>query len=277
MKKGSLVIVGTGIQTAGHITPEALAWIKAADAVLFLVTDLVAENAIRKLKPDAENLEPLYEKGMPRYVTYRRMSDKIVDSVRQGRRTCVVYYGHPGVFATPAHAAIRKLRAEGYEARMLPGISAEDCLFADLGLDPATYGCQTYEATHFVLSRRRPDVTASLLLWQPDTFGHAKALVGAEASAIAVLVDYLVQFYPADHRICIYEAPMYLGCAARMDWVPLGQLAEAKLTPSSTLYVPPAEAASFDRELAEKLGLPSMAQIQQDLARLDEPSAPPAE
>ncbi|MDI3291211.1 SAM-dependent methyltransferase [Polyangium sp. 15x6] len=277
MNKGSLVVVGTGIQTVGHITPEAVAWIKWADTVLYLVADLVAENAILKLKPEAQTLEGLYEKGKPRYVTYRQMTDRMVDCVRKGQRTCAAYYGHPGVFAYPAHAAIRKLRTEGYEARMLPGISAEDCLFADLGLDPATYGCQSYEATHFVLTRRRPDTTASLILWQPDSFGHVKALMDVQVSAIAVLVDYLAQFYPRDHRLCIYEAPMYLGCAARMDWVPLAELAEARLTPASTLYLPPAEIAPMDLELAEKLGLPSMAQVQADLARLDPPSAPPAE
>jgi hypothetical protein len=37
---------------------------------------------------------------------------------------------------------------------MLPGISAEDCLFADLGIDPGIYGCQSYEATDFLANGR---------------------------------------------------------------------------------------------------------------------------
>jgi hypothetical protein len=36
---------------------------------------------------------------------------------------------------------------DGFDAVMLPGISAEDCLFADLGIDPGMIGCQSFEAT----------------------------------------------------------------------------------------------------------------------------------
>jgi hypothetical protein len=53
---------------------------------------------------------------------------------------CVALYGHPGVFACVGHEAIERARAEGIDAQMLPGISAEDCLFAELGVDPAVGG-----------------------------------------------------------------------------------------------------------------------------------------
>jgi len=42
---------------------------------------------------------------------------------------------------------------------MLPGISAEDCLFADIGVDPGIYGCQSFEATDlFVNESLIPDL-----------------------------------------------------------------------------------------------------------------------
>src|SRR5690242_3519962 len=41
-RRGSLVIVGTGIRTVGHMTVEALAWISIADAMFFLIADPVA-------------------------------------------------------------------------------------------------------------------------------------------------------------------------------------------------------------------------------------------
>ena len=34
-----------------------------------------------------------------------------------------------------ARTAIRRAKLERYEARMLPGISSAECLFADLGID----------------------------------------------------------------------------------------------------------------------------------------------
>ena len=57
-------------------------------------------------------------------------------------------------------------RAEGFNARMLPGISAEDCLFANLGADPGTHGCQSFEATSFLLRKPKFDTLTHLILWQ---------------------------------------------------------------------------------------------------------------
>ena len=50
-RRGSLVVVGTGIRTVGHMTVEALAWIRIADAMFFLVADPIAEAVIRELNP----------------------------------------------------------------------------------------------------------------------------------------------------------------------------------------------------------------------------------
>ena len=65
------------------------------------------------------------------------MAEAILEPVRAGKRVCAAFYGHPGVFVLPSHDAISRARAEGFEATMLPGVSAEDCLVADLGVDPA--------------------------------------------------------------------------------------------------------------------------------------------
>ena len=56
---------------------------------------------------------------------------------------------------------------------MLPGISAEDCLFADLGVDPAEAGCQSYEATRFLERRPAIEPRAALILWQIGVVGSA--------------------------------------------------------------------------------------------------------
>jgi hypothetical protein len=57
--------------------------------------------------------------------------------VRAGHNVIGIFYGHPGVFVSPAHRAIAIAREEGFKAKMLLGISAEDVLFTDLGVDPA--------------------------------------------------------------------------------------------------------------------------------------------
>ena len=72
--------------------------------------------------------------------------------VRAGRRVCGAFYGHPGVFTRVPNKAIAQARAEGFEAHMEAGVSAEDCLYADLGIDPGEVGCQQYEASQFMFT-----------------------------------------------------------------------------------------------------------------------------
>ena len=132
-----LIVVGTGIRTTGQLTIETIACMQRADQLFYVVADPIAEEVIRRLCPDgAESLYGLYGEGKPRPQTYQEMVDRVLASVRAGQRTVAAFYGHPGVFAYSLHESIRRARAEGYRARMLPGISAEDCLFADLGVDP---------------------------------------------------------------------------------------------------------------------------------------------
>jgi siroheme synthase len=156
-KKGSLTIVGSGFQAVRHLTAESKLTIEQADKVLYLVNDPVSELWVKKTNPNSESLMTLYLGGKYRPDTYKEMTEITLRYVRQGLNICVVYYGHPGVFVIPSHESIRQARAEGYAARMLPGISAEDCLFADLGIDPGTCGCQSFEATDFLLNRRKFD------------------------------------------------------------------------------------------------------------------------
>src|SRR6185503_14601145 len=125
--------------------------------------------------------------------TYEEMIQRILECVRDGNLTCLACYGHPGVFVYPSHESIRRARAEGYPARMLPGISAEDCLFADLGVDPGTIGCQSYEATDFLMNSRIVDPSSNLVLWQIGVLGDATFRAGGyDRSALPLLVERLL-------------------------------------------------------------------------------------
>jgi len=139
--------------------------------------------------------------------------------------TCLACYGHPGVFVYPSHEAIRRARAEGYEARMLPGISAEDCLFADLGVDPGISGCQSYEATDFMANARRIDPTSSVILWQIGVVGDATfKRHGYDLSAFPLLIERLLEYYPPTHVTYLYEAAIFPGCEPVIHPVPIQSL-----------------------------------------------------
>lgn len=234
---GSLTVVGTGIGAA-RLTLEARAAIEAADEVLYLVPDPVSAQVIAGLNARSRSLERCYVEGEHRRAAYARMVDEILAPVRSGRRVCAAFYGHPGVFVLPSHEAIARARSEGFAAAMLPGISAEDCLFADLGVDPAASGCQSYEATRFLSLRPAVERRAALVLWQIGVVGSADHSAEAQAPQLEALVGALRELYPAGHEVVVYQASSFTGIAPLIRRVPLRELAAA-VTPASTLYVPP--------------------------------------
>ncbi|MGP0062680.1 MAG: SAM-dependent methyltransferase [Isosphaeraceae bacterium] len=254
-RKGSLIVVGTGIRIVGQLTMEAIAWMKKADRLLYIVADPVSIETIEHLNPrNAESLAAFYGEGKPRMTTYLEMVERVLTCVRSGMLTCLASYGHPGVLAYPCHEAIRRVRIEGYEARMLPGISAEDCLFADLGVDPATHGCQTYEATDFLLHSRTIDPTSALVLWQVGLVGDPLFRQGGyDNSALPLLVGRLCRFYPPDHICYLYQAAVYPGSEPLVRASPIAALPHSSLTAMTTLYVPPSRAPVLDPTFADRL------------------------
>jgi Tetrapyrrole (Corrin/Porphyrin) Methylases len=241
-RKGSLIVVGTGIRTVGHLTMEAVAWIKQADKVLYVVGDPIAEMMLRELNPrGAESMTGMYAPGKQRIDTYNEMIERTLACLRTGMLTCMACYGHPGVFVYPSHESIRRARAEGYSARMLPGISSEDCMFADLGVDPGINGCQSYEATDFLLNGRIIDPTGSVVLWQIGVLGDATFKpVGYDLSAMPLLIERLLQIYPATHPMYLYEAAIFPGCEPIIRQITAAELAYGPLSAGYTLYIPPA-------------------------------------
>jgi uncharacterized protein YabN with tetrapyrrole methylase and pyrophosphatase domain len=184
------------------------------------------------------------------------MVERILTAVRASLDVCAAFDGHPGVCAVPTHEAIRRARAEGFEAAMLPGISAEDCLFADLGVDPAR-GCQSFEATDFVVRRREIDPASALILWQiglVGVTGHSNEKLWSR-EGLAALSEVLLEIYPFKHEVVVYEANQFPGGDPRILRMPLNRLSKADVTIWSLLYVPPKAPRKMNRRMMVRLGL----------------------
>ena len=208
---------------------------------------------IERTNPNARSLDSFYEAGKERRQIYAAISDEIVARVRNGAEACAVFYGHPGVFAWAGHDAIRRLQAEGFPARMLPGVSAMDCLVADLGLDPAPSGSQSYEATDFLVRQRTIDTGALLILWQIGFIGTWHYEPVENIRALPLLVERLLQLYPADHEAILYEASPYPVAESIVQRVPVTSLPEAAVSPVATLVVPPREEPEFDQGMLDRV------------------------
>jgi hypothetical protein len=248
-------VVGTGIQMMGQVTLESESAVRSASKVLYVVTDPVTKAWLSELNGSAEDLIGLYDEGKPRIETYTEMVERILSFVRAEENVCAAFYGHPGVFVYPGHEAVRQARAEGYRAVMLPGISAEDCLFADLGVDPGASGCQSFEATDFLVYARRFDEHVPLVLWQISCIGQLTHEVESSTRGLAALTTRLAAVYGADHEAIVYEAARFPVCPAVARRTPIGDLTRAPVTGISTLVVLPKTQAIADPTMVEQLGL----------------------
>lgn len=240
---GSVVFVGTGFSLIVQTTREAQTEIERADKLFYLVSDPAQAVWFHERNGAAESLAYHYEEGKPRIESYEAMVAQIVSHVMRGERVCVALYGHPGVGCDPTHMVMRRAATDGFRARILPGISSDACLYADLHVDPMEAGVQAYEASLFLYRRPRFDVRAALLLWQIGFIGEPSIKFSGQVNrpGLRALVHFLRRHYPPSHRVAIYEASWYPICPPRILWVPLSKAAASVPNAAATLYVPPFE------------------------------------
>ncbi len=248
-----LTIVGTGIRAGLDTSLESRACIERASKVLYLVADSLSATWIEQLNPTAQSLASFYELGKPRFEIYEAIVSEILVWLRRGPDLCVAFYGHPGFYAFAGHEAIRRARLEGFRARMLPGISCVDQMHSDLGIDPGSSGCQTYEATSFLIYRFRFEPSAALVLLQIGVLGEAIWPPTSDSGRLHILVDYLQRHYSPDHEVVIYEASPDPDKGSRIARVSLSRLHEMDVSASSTLYVPPAGLPPVNLEMMDLL------------------------
>ena len=89
---------------------------------------------------------------------------------------------------------------------MLPAISIEACLSADLGIDPGRAGIQSHTAANFLIFRRVFDTASYLLLHQINLIGSQnEPRSPCNRTGLELLADYLASFYGGDHQVIVYR------------------------------------------------------------------------
>jgi uroporphyrin-III C-methyltransferase len=254
---GQLIIAGCGLHP-GHMTLETKHHIQQAEIVMLVCPNPLSIQHIMSLNSNTINLGLHYQEGTTRLETYRLMAKQMVDAVKSGQKVCAVFYGHPGIFVLSTHLAYRKLASEGFEVKMLPGISADACLYADLNIDPATTGNQCYEATQLLLTKRSLDPCADLIIWQIGLAGeHTLKKQQPGAKGLEAMVRMLSEYYPGNHQVCLYQAPTLPGFEPIKNWITLNDLPHQDVPPVTTLYIPASKPLSFAAERLDWLGLSS--------------------
>ncbi|OAX32862.1 tetrapyrrole methylase [Rhizopogon vinicolor AM-OR11-026] len=258
-KRGTLTIAGSGIASVGHITLGTLSYIKESDKIFYLVCDPVTEAFIYdNSTADCFDLSVFYDKTKGRYDSYIQMCEVMLKAVRAGHDVLGVFYGHPGVFVSPSHRAIAVARQEGYKAKMLPGISAEDYMFADLEFDPSVSGCKTCEATEILLRDKPLDPTIQNIIWQVGSVGVVD--MEFSKSKFQLLVDRLEKDFGPDHKVVHYIGAVLPQSTTTMDTFTIADLRKEDVAKQfgtiSTLYIPPRDEGHVNLSMAKVFGGP---------------------
>jgi len=233
VRTGSLVVVSAGVMAVNQVTVEAQGWIKHADKVFCWGVDPVTERWIARLNENMKSLE-----------SAKALGERAYEFLRVGLTVCAVHAGDRAAW----HEEIQMFRAEGHRAVIVPGVSTEDCLFSDLGVDPLHDGVQIYMATDFLLLRRVPDLSAGLVLRLAGCIGDS-----ARGSCDPSLVEALAARYGTEHEAILYEPARYSVCDPLIRRCRIGHLAEAAVTAQTSLYIPPKEPRPADPEVLRRL------------------------
>lgn len=234
-----------GIKYPSHLTFESRAHIVDADRLLYLVNCSVMEHWLSQCNPKSESLKKIYSAESHRPTIYQKITDYVLSDLKKGGNLCLVFYGHPTILVNSGLTAITRAKSQGYKTRVLPAISAEACLWADLCIDPASHGWQSFEATDFVLRRRPFSNQSHLVLWQPSIVGCAShSQQHDNTQGIALLKSLLLNQFPPEHSVIIYEAAQYPTFEPKIETIPLKDLEKADLSDICLLYLKPIEAST---------------------------------
>ncbi|MBW1881018.1 MAG: hypothetical protein JRI25_07210 [Deltaproteobacteria bacterium] len=256
-----ITIIGLGILGIQQVTRETERALDRSNEVLFVDTGIATRAFLEQHCPRITDLyAESYRVRGARLNAYHHMAARTVDAALDHGPVAFAMTGHPLVYAYAPPLIIDMARLLGLTVQVLPGISALDCLFAELVLDPCTHGLQMYEATDLLLRRRplQPDVPT--LIWQVgnlETRLHTDRM--SQPERFERFREHLLRFYPPQHLVTAYFAapiPLMPSTVLRFPLLEITDHA-ATLHPGVTLYLPPVSTRPIeDAELLDQIDSP---------------------
>ena len=253
-----IYIVGTGIVGVQHITREVDAVLRQSKEVLYVDDTFGIHEYLEQVCPKVTNLHPLaYREGDERVNAYNIMTAKVIEAALNHSPVTFALYGHPLVFASPPFKVLKIAPLFGLQVKVLPGISAMDTLFIDLGLDPSVRGLQMYEATELLLRQHplQPDIPC--LIWQ---VGTVESCLYSESMSkperFTRIKRYLLKFYPPSHElVAVYSSTHPLVPSVQTGFRLEDIEAYAQhLHQGITVYIPPVDSQPLvDPELCVQM------------------------
>ncbi|WP_397471111.1 SAM-dependent methyltransferase [Rheinheimera sp.] len=246
MSQTNLVFVDIGIKCGAHISPRGRSYIELADLVFVLVPDNITEEFIGQMNANVRSLMSCFQQGRSHLLSCQEIVATILTEVKIGKKVVIAFSDHPRTLPWISHNAVKKALKLGFKAHVEPGVSAKGCLYADLGIDPLSTGCKHLDIKQLLFYKREIDTTSLLVLWQKSILGDinfAKLITDIEYRK--VLVRLLVQYYPIEHEIILYEADTLSNKQPRTDYMPISALPNVVMDLKTILVIPPSAKAEL--------------------------------
>lgn len=239
-----IYIVGLGVVTVDQTTHEAERVMRQSREVLYLDTGVATQAYLEQLCPQVTSLyASSYRESGCRIGSYDQMAAAVVNAALDHPPVTFALGGHPVVGAEAPRLIHAMARHLDLNVVTQPGISAMDCLFAELMLDPCADGLQMYEATDLLLRCYPliPEVPA--LIWQIGTVEtRLHTLRRSRAERFHRFQSHLLKFYAPDHRMTAVFASSHPLMKSQQLEFPLASIGDyaTQLHAGFTLFIPAA-------------------------------------
>jgi uncharacterized protein YabN with tetrapyrrole methylase and pyrophosphatase domain len=237
-----IYIVGLGTVNVHQITREVDEALRRSCEILYVAQEFGLVEYLYQLCPKITDLHRIsYREGDNRMNAYNMMTAKVIEAALDHPPVTFALYGHPLVFALPPFQILKVASLLELRVKVLAGISAMDCLFIDLKLDPGR-GLQIYEATDILLRQRplQPDVAC--LIWQIGAIeSQLYSVATNRPERFWRIKNYLLRYYPPEHKVVAVYSSTFPLIPSLLTEFPLGEI-EAyaqELHSGVTLYIPP--------------------------------------
>ncbi len=237
-----IYIVGLGIVQVDQITRETERAISSSKEILYVERGLAVDTFLRERCEVVTDLTQLYHDETDRLDTYRRMAASVIAAALDHSPVTFALYGHPLIFAYPPFLVQQMARCFDLTVKILPAISAMDCIFADLAVDPSMNGLQIFEATEMLLRGRPLQVDVPVLIWQIGSL-ETGLYSGRQSrpERFDRFLEHVLAFYPATHTVFAVHSSTHPLLRSEVIEFKIGEIGShsSKLHAGFSLYIPP--------------------------------------
>lgn len=252
-----IYIVGLGMGSADQVTREVDRVLQESEQVLFVDPSIGMQEYLSKRCSNVTDLSTLYQEGKNRLQTYKEMATVVIEAAMSNPPVTLALYGHPTVFAYPPFIIRSVANQLGLKVKVLPGVSAMDCILAELMIDPANEGLQMFEASDLLMRRRRLSTDMQTLIWQVGSLETGLySTMTNRPERFGRFLDYLLEYYPSYHEVTAVFCSSHPAVPSTIFTFFLKDLLAVaeELHGGYTLFLPPTHCAPvLDHSFAAKL------------------------